>query len=144
MPPRKLKTDSIISSIDRQEPLPESYVQEERFVNQELERQIRLEELKTLQEKNRTLAQNNEERKRYAKYIFGLTSVWAILIFVILFCVGFKKIYISDTVVITLITSTTINFFVFFVLVIKYLFNTKEQDKSQKKSLKEILPGTVE
>ena len=130
MPPRKLKTDSIISSIDRQEPLPESYVQEERFVNQELERQIRLEELKTLQEKNRTLAQNNEERKRYAKYIFGLTSVWAILIFVILFCVGFKKIYISDTVVVTLITSTTINFFVFFVLVIKYLFNTKEPVKS--------------
>ena len=130
MPPRKLKTDSIISSIDRQEPLPESYVQEERFLNHELERQIRLEELKTLQEKNRTLAQNNEERKRYAKYIFGLTSVWAILIFVILFCVGFKKIYISDTVVITLITSTTINFFVFFVLVIKYLFNTKEPVKS--------------
>lgn len=130
MPPRKLKTDSIISSIDRQAPLPESYVQEERFLNHELERQIRLEELKTLQEKNRTLAQNNEERKRYAEYIFGLTSVWAILIFVILFCVGFKKIYISDTVVITLITSTTINFFVFFVLVIKYLFNTKEPVKS--------------
>ena len=126
MSPRKLKTDSIISSIDGQGIVPESYVQEEQFLNREVERQIRLEELKTLQEQNRTLAQNNEERKTYAKYIFGLTSVWALLIFVILFLVGVKRIYISDTVIVTLITSTTINFFGFFVLVIKYLFNTKE------------------
>lgn len=112
-------TEELQSSI-RQErqtntevPLEENYLDE-----------IQLEHLKTLKEGNATLAQNNKERKKYAGWIFKLTCIWGCLIFVIVFLHGFRRMFLSDNVLITLITSTTINFFGFFLLVVKYLFNT--------------------
>jgi hypothetical protein len=74
--------------------------------------------------KRQILDQNRDERKRYAKNIFCLTTGWTIAIFTLLFLIGLGYIKnVSDKVLITLITSTTINFFGFFFLVIKYLFN---------------------
>lgn len=100
----------------------ESSATESRFLD--VERDIKLEYLKTLR-------QNNQERKKYAMYIFILTCIWAFLIFLILFFEGFGAnapfcFSISDNVLITLITTTTINFFGFFLLVIKYLFNSEK------------------
>jgi len=89
------------------------------------------------------LTQNMGERKSYARRIFLFTVIWGILIFLVLFSVATgnflvwisKKFVLSDKVVITLITSTTINFFGFFLLVVKYLFNTNDKE-SKKKSKK--------
>jgi len=71
--------------------------------------------------------QNMEERKRYAECIYIFTCVWCICILFILLWKGFGTLDLSDEVIITLIGSTTINVFVFFRLVTKYLFNA---DKS--------------
>ena len=98
--------------------------EEEEYYNKDIVKDIKLEELKTLKQHNAILEQNKEERKKYAKHIFILTCIWAALIFVVIFFVGFSLINLSDKVLITLISSTTINFFGFFLLVVKYLFNT--------------------
>ena len=111
-------------------------ISEENYLDRQVEREVRLEELRTLQEFNKALAQNNAERKIYAKLIFVITCVWTAAIFVIIFLVGFRKMTISDTIVVTLISSTTVNFFGFFYLVVKYLFNT-EQPVMQKKILQD-------
>jgi hypothetical protein len=68
-------------------------------------------------------SQNMEERKRYAECIYGFTCVWCIFLAIILIGKGTDDLNISDEVLITLITSTTINVFVFFRYVTKYLFN---------------------
>lgn len=72
---------------------------------------------------NDMLKQDNEQRIKYAEYIFTFTCVWCLCVFVFLTLSGFQKNFImSDNVIITLITTTTINAFVFFRLVTKYLF----------------------
>lgn len=102
----------------------QALIEEETYLDRQLERQIRMETLVSLREGNKTRAQNNVERKKYAGFIFLLTCIWACLIFVLIFFVGFSVMKISDSIIITLISSTTINFFGFFFLVVKYLFNT--------------------
>ncbi|PUZ27552.1 hypothetical protein GA0116948_103165 [Chitinophaga costaii] len=93
------------------------FTEEKDFTYDQINTGIRLEYL-------RTLRQNNGERKKYARLIFLFTCLWAAMIFVILFLTGFKKVILSDTVLVALITTTTVNFFGFFLLVVKYLFNT--------------------
>ncbi|WP_343616532.1 hypothetical protein [Flavobacterium sp.] len=70
--------------------------------------------------------QNMLERKKYAEYIFSFTCIWCICIFSILILKGLGKLALSDTIIITLIGSTTLNILVFFTLVTKYLFNSEK------------------
>jgi len=96
--------------------------------------------LKWRQEKNEQQRQNRVERKKYAWHIFVLTCIWAGLIFIIIIADGlnlpkvseYYNFKLSDKVLITLISSTTINFFGFFFLVVKYLFDTGRSDKKKK------------
>jgi hypothetical protein len=69
--------------------------------------------------------QNNIERKKYAKYIFIMTCIWLFVCLSIVTLEACKIFEISDAVLITLITTTTANVLGFFILVLKYLFNTK-------------------
>lgn len=130
--PKKIRTENLASSIEEQPAASRSYIQEEQFTDEATERRIRIEELNTIKEYNRTLSQNNDERKKYAHKIFTLTMIWSALIFVILFLTGWKIIQLSDTAIITLITSTTVNFFGFFYLVTRYLFNTGLPEKADR------------
>jgi len=101
-------------------------IEEGSHADKELDRELKAEQIKTWRHYNETLSVNSEERKKYAGYIFKLTCIWALLIFLLIFLQGFNVTHLSDKVVITLITSTTINFFGFFLLVTKYLFNSNE------------------
>lgn len=97
--------------------------------------EFEVQKIQKLKLKNTELENNNSERKRYALWIFILTCAWAFLIFLIIFLQGFGTVVtfkITDSVMITLITSTTINFFGFFLLVIRYLFATKLTFKKEK------------
>lgn len=58
--------------------------------------------------------QNIKERKKYAKLIFIMLVGWLVAILVLLFMNGIRMIEFSDTVLITLITTTTANITVFF------------------------------
>lgn len=73
---------------------------------------------------NEMLKQDNEQRIKYADYIFTFTCLWCLSVFLFLILSGFQNssFRMSDSVIITLITTTTINAFVFFKLVTKYLF----------------------
>jgi hypothetical protein len=118
--------------------------EETSYVDKDLDRELKIEDIRTRKEFTQLLKQNREERKKYAHHIFILTCIWATLIFTILIANGIKSINskkffefeLSDKVLITLITSTTLNFFGFFLLVVKYLFRV-DSDKSSKKKVKE-------
>lgn len=71
--------------------------------------------------------QNVAARKRYAHRIFLITSGWLICVVAILALVGLKVFELSDSVLIALLGTTTVNVLGFFVIVIQYLFN---KDKS--------------
>ena len=123
----------------------DAVAEEYNHVDKELDNELKSEQIKTWRLYNETLGINSEERKKYAGYIFKLTCIWASLIFVIIFFQGFGCTKLSDKVVITLITSTTINFFGFFLLVTKYLFNSNEHvlDNRNKESSLTKLPKKV-
>jgi hypothetical protein len=114
-----------VSTTNKVDPTAED--QEASDLDQDADKAIKLELLRIKREQLTQMQQNRAERKKYARHIFIFTCVWAILIFSILLLNGWKSstgFEISDKVLITLITSTTINFFGFFLLVVKYLFNT--------------------
>lgn len=77
-----------------------------------------------------SLQQNNRDRFIFARYTFFLTCFWIFIVITIVFLNGYRGpaggrvLQLSDSVLITLITTTTINIFGFFLLVIKFLFST--------------------
>ncbi|MEO6453828.1 MAG: hypothetical protein ABIN97_07155 [Ginsengibacter sp.] len=78
-----------------------------------------------------SLQQNRQERIKYAKWTFWLTVIWILVVLAFVFFSSYrpkgKKILeMSDTILITLITTTTVNVFAFFILVMKFLFNKEE------------------
>lgn len=131
-------TKSVASNIEQSPPVDVSEA-EKQGANELEADQIKAQNIKTLELANtlkqqqielvileHTIAtENKDQRKTYATYIFRFTCAWAIVMLLITILVGFGLInHISDKVLITLITSTTVNFFGFFLLVVKYLFNT--------------------
>ena len=73
--------------------------------------------------------QNIREKKKYARHLFGMLCIWLTLMMGILILNGFGKIpftclkfSLSDSVIITLITTTTANVAAFFLVVTKHLF----------------------
>jgi hypothetical protein len=59
----------------------------------------------------------------YAELIFTVTVIWLFLILMIVVLCGQGKLKLSDTVLVTLITTTTIAVFGFFLAVVNYYFN---------------------
>lgn len=116
------------------EPDKSSVLEEEKvYVQKATEEAFKQQKLIKLKERNTLAIQNREERKKYAGHIFIITCIWTTLIFFVIIAASLKTINkvayfefkISDSVLITLITSTTVNFFGFFYLVVRYLFNTE-------------------
>jgi hypothetical protein len=105
--------------------------QEIKFVGEKYRQSLQLEYLKTLRANNRTLKQNNKQRKIFSAQIFVFSCVWVLIILLILLLQGFGGYWwgnrryafgLSEPVLVTMITTTTINCLSFFVLVVKYLF----------------------
>lgn len=70
------------------------------------------------------LVQDREQRKTYSKCLFWLICVWMGLILLIVFLHGFEGIpfRLTQTELVTLIGSTTINVIGLFAIVARYLF----------------------
>jgi len=73
----------------------------------------------------RNLSQNRKLRKIYAMRLFVLLCIWLGLILAIIILQGFQIIKLADSVLITLITTTTANVAAYFLVVTKYLFPNK-------------------
>lgn len=100
-------------------------------------------EAETLRLRNETIKQDMAERKIYANRIFSLVTYWLIFIGLILIATGgnrytfkmpnniifsFGGLKLSDTVILALIGSTTLNVLALFYIVANYLFpKPKEQ-----------------
>lgn len=71
--------------------------------------------------------QNRSQRKSYGNKLFVFLCVYMILVFMILFFCGFSLFgfTLSDTVLITLISTTTANVIGIFAFVVRYLFPAK-------------------
>ena len=66
--------------------------------------------------------QDRKERRRYAEHIFTLISLWLFTVLFILMINTKAGLRLSDSVIITLITTTTASVLGLFVIVINYLF----------------------
>lgn len=73
--------------------------------------------------------QDTHERRTFARYIFWMVALWLLGIFAVVVCRGVKTLNfeLSDTVMVALITTTTINVAAFFLAVTKYLFPSKPE-----------------
>lgn len=94
----------------------ESKIRAHKEVNED-ERQKKLANDVTEQDKN--------ERKVYANLSFTLVAMWLVMVLVIFVAIGKGDLYYSENVIITLLTTTTINIIGIFLIVARYLFPTK-------------------
>lgn len=79
--------------------------------------------------KNESLLQNNSQnseihklRQNLAPIILAITVIWMILILILIIAVGKNDLKLSDSVLITLLTTTTANVFGFLYIVVKFYF----------------------
>lgn len=70
---------------------------------------------------------DNRNRRNLSRAILLTTILWMLLILFIVYRAGQGKLNLSDTVLVALITTTTVNVFGFLLVVVNYLFN---KDKS--------------
>jgi hypothetical protein len=80
---------------------------------------------KSNKEKLKGDKQDREERKIYANLVFTLISIWLIVVVAIFVSCGQGNLKYSDSVLITLLTTTTANVIAIFHFVMKYLFHPK-------------------
>jgi hypothetical protein len=118
-----ISTQEIISFF-KGEPLNSELAKKESNLADDLNNRANEAKVNTLIVENQILKENKEARKKYAYRTFILTCSWSVFLICVIFLCGYEKMKLSDKVIITLITSTTVNFFGFFLLVMKYLFDT--------------------
>lgn len=68
------------------------------------------------------IAQNREQRKKYAGKIFWLVCCWLFVLTVIVACTGVGVMALSDTVLVALISGASVNIIGLMVIVANYLF----------------------
>ena len=97
--------------------------------------QLKEEELKKARLMNEALKGENEnnsqergQRKNYAKNVFIFVMAYMVIVLAILFIQGFCTcFYLSDSVLITLLGTTTANVISVLVIVMAYLFSRKKK-----------------
>lgn len=66
--------------------------------------------------------QDREQRKQFSIWIFGIVCVYLLIVLVLLYLTGFSLTILSDTVLVSLLTTTTANVIGLLVIVARYLF----------------------
>ena len=80
---------------------------------------LRLEDRRELLKGRR---QDRRERKRYAELVFRLVCWWLAGVMALVCCAGLEAIRLDETVLMTIVGSTTASVVAIFVVVAKYLF----------------------
>jgi len=88
------------------------------------ENEILEQQVEGLRLENQSLKQDIDERRKYAHRIFCLISTWLIAVFVLLAVQGFNLLSfrLSDSVLLAVVGSTTVNVLGIFYIVANYLF----------------------
>lgn len=69
--------------------------------------------------------QDREQRKKFSIWIFSVVCTYLAVVLTIIFLVGFSLATLSETVLVTLLTTTTANIIGLLVIVARYLFPRK-------------------
>lgn len=81
-----------------------------------------------LEGENKSDTQDRGQRKGFAISVFALVSLYLASVLAVLFIQGFSKsFYLSDSVLITLLGTTTANVISILVIVVTYLFSRKKK-----------------
>lgn len=72
-----------------------------------------------------SMIQDREQRKTFADKIFTVTVVYIAVVLFILIACGFSRLQLSDTVLITLLSTTTANILSLLVIVFNHIFPKK-------------------
>ncbi|ADW67186.1 hypothetical protein [Granulicella tundricola] len=81
-------------------------------------------DLQKMKEQIKDMQSARSQRERYARWVFALVASWILALFIILIAQGACPAWrpFSDKVLITLVTSMTINLIGTLVIVLKYIF----------------------
>ena len=111
---------------------PEELFQEEETVINEaedkrLQREAQKLANKLRKERLKGQKQDRKQRKNFSYMIFYFLCAYLVFVFVVLFFSGFSGLIfrMADSVLITLLSTTTVNVISIFILVVKYLFPTE-------------------
>lgn len=86
---------------------------------------IQEKKIQKLDEEIKDLQQDREQRKYLSYALFGFMCVYMLIALVIVFCCGFGWMFLSDKVLITLMTTTLADVIGIFGFVAKYLYHNK-------------------
>jgi hypothetical protein len=84
--------------------------------------EMRAEDIRSQRLQNDIIEQDKNERKDYATVLFTVTIMWLFLVLGIFISVGKGMLVYSDSVIITLLTTTTANVLGLVAIVANYLF----------------------
>jgi hypothetical protein len=84
--------------------------------------------LEIKRERLKALIQANKFRGKYEQVLFGISVIWLGIMLTIVVKQGNGTIHLADSVLITFISTTTVNVLAFFVLVVKYFFSSDKSD----------------
>lgn len=92
----------------------------------DIDREIKLVELEYKKEELESRKQDRKQRGQFSIWIFGFMGIYMVLALVILGLSGSGVFDISDTVLVSLLTTTTADVIGIFIIVAKYLFHKSE------------------
>ena len=92
----------------------------------DIDREIKLVELEYKKEELESRKQDRKQRGRFSIWIFGFMGFYMILVLAGLCLVGCKVLTLSDTVIISLLTTATADVIGIFIIVAKYLFHKED------------------
>jgi hypothetical protein len=84
--------------------------------------EIKAENIRSQRLLNDIIEQDKNERKDYANVLFTMTTIWLFLVLGIFISVGRGVLVYSDSVIITLLSTTTANVVGLVIIVANYLF----------------------
>jgi cation transport ATPase len=110
----------IISELFKAPDASDAEESQEKYTQQEIDRLIIDNDLRREELENRK--QDRAQRKTFAKMIFWFLCAYMLIVMALIYFSGFKVCFLSNNVLITLLTTTTANIIGIFLLVVKYLF----------------------
>ena len=120
--------DIILSGSKPIEVLQEEETSIDKKEGKRLHREARETENRLQKEKLKSQRQDRKQRKKFSFMIFYFLCAYLVTVFLILFLSGLGRLSfeLADGVLITLLSTTTVNMIGIFILVVKYLFPIKD------------------
>ena len=120
--------DIILSGSKPIEVLQEEETSIDKKEGERLHREARETENRLQKEKLKSQGQDRKQRKKFSFMIFYFLCAYLVTVFLILFLSGLGRLSfeLADGVLITLLSTTTVNMIGIFILVVKYLFPIKD------------------